>query len=78
VRSKGGLYMKGIVDRFEGDYVVIEVNGETQDVKKSKVADGVTAGDAVELIDGIWTKDVERTESRTAEVKKLMDSVWDD
>ncbi|ATF13619.1 DUF3006 domain-containing protein [Brevibacillus brevis X23] len=70
--------MKGIVDRFEGDYVVIEINGETQDVEKGKVADGVIAGDAVELIDGTWTKDVDGTESRSAEIKKLMDSVWED
>ncbi|WP_064199045.1 DUF3006 domain-containing protein [Brevibacillus brevis] len=70
--------MKGIVDRFEGDYVVIEVNGETQDVEKVKVASGVTTGDVVELIDGIWTKDVEGTEKRSAEIKKLMDSVWED
>ena len=78
MRSKGGLYIKGIVDRFEGDYVVIEVNGETLDVEKGKVANGVTAGDTVELIDGIWTKDEEGTETRSAEIKKLMDSVWED
>ena len=29
--------MKGIVDRFEGDFVVIEIEGNTKDVPKKQV-----------------------------------------
>ncbi|MGG4495608.1 DUF3006 domain-containing protein [Brevibacillus reuszeri] len=70
--------MKGIVDRFEDAFVVIEVEGKTQDIEKHKVAEDVMVGDVVKLEDGIWVKDVSETSSRQKEIKKLMDSVWDD
>jgi len=72
------MKLRGIVDRFEGEYVVIEVDGKTQEIEKRKVSVGVAAGDVVVLNDGIWFKDETGTESRSAEVKKLMDSVWED
>lgn len=72
------MKLRGIVDRFEGEYVVIEVDGKTQEIEKSKVSVGVAAGDVVVLNDGIWFKDETGTELRSAEVKKLMDSVWED
>lgn len=70
--------MKGIVDRLEGEYFVIEIDGATQDVERSKVSGDVITGDVVTLIDGTWVRDVSETEKRRAEIKKLMDSVWED
>ncbi|WP_103109464.1 DUF3006 domain-containing protein [Brevibacillus reuszeri] len=70
--------MKGIVDRFEDSFVVIEIEGKTQDIEKHKVDRDVVAGDVVTLENGIWVKDVTETSSRQDEIKKLMDSVWED
>ena len=70
--------MKGIIDRFEGEFAVIEVDGNTQDVSRSLIADGVQQGDVVELVNGIWNKNTVATEKRSKEIKKLMDSVWED
>lgn len=70
--------MKGIVDRIEGEYVVIEVDGQTQDVKKNNVSPTAKAGDVVVLVAGIWTINKMETEQREQHIKKLMDSVWED
>ena len=70
--------MKGIVDRFEGDFVVIEIEGNTKDVPKKQVDPSVKVNDVVELEDGKWIVKEEETEKRKKEIKALMDSVWED
>ena len=70
--------MKGIVDRFEGDFVVIEIEGNTKDVPKKQVDSSVKVNDVVELVDGKWIVKEEETEKRKKEIKALMDSVWED
>lgn len=70
--------MKGIVDRFEGDLVVIEVEGKTQDIPKDLVNEDVKVNDVVELKDGKWIARKEETTKRKKEIKALMDSVWED
>lgn len=39
--------MKGIFDRFEGDYAVIEIDGQTHDVSNSIVDAFIKVGDVV-------------------------------
>lgn len=70
--------LKGIVDRFEGDFVVIEIDGKTQDVNKRYVDPNVKAGDVVELIEGLWRTNKKETEARSKHIKKLMDDLWVD
>ncbi|WP_277584275.1 DUF3006 domain-containing protein [Psychrobacillus antarcticus] len=70
--------MKGIVDRFEGNIVVIEINGHTQDISKDMVNTDVKVSDVVELVNGKWVSKKEQTDKRKKEIKSLMDSVWED
>ncbi|MDF2723916.1 MAG: hypothetical protein K0Q59_3591 [Paenibacillus sp.] len=70
--------MKGIVEGFEGCYVIIEIDGETHDIEREAVHPDVQAGDCVVLEDGIWVADSEATEARTKYMKKLMEDVWND
>lgn len=70
--------MKGIVDRFEEDYAVIEIDGQTQDVAKSIVDASVKVGDVVTLVNGIWKPNLIETKQREQHIKKLMDDVWED
>ncbi len=70
--------MKGIVDRFEGDFVVIEIEGNTKDIPKKQVDPSVKVNDVVELVDGKWIVKEADTERRRKEIKALMDSVWED
>ncbi|ASS66990.1 DUF3006 domain-containing protein [Paenibacillus sp. RUD330] len=70
--------MKGIVDRFEGEFVVIEINGVTKDFARSEVDSAVEPGDSVILIDGKWVTDDDETKSRVGVIKELMKDVWED
>ncbi|CAH1203627.1 hypothetical protein PAECIP111893_02016 [Paenibacillus plantiphilus] len=70
--------MKGIIDRFEGDIVVIEIDGVARDYARSSVSDCAQAGDCVAFIEGKWVTDEAETENRAGKVKKLMDNVWED
>ena len=70
--------MKGIVDRFEGNLVVIEIDGNTQDIPKDRVDPDVKVSDVVELVNGKWIAKKSETEARKKKIKSLMDSVWED
>ncbi|KOO47166.1 DUF3006 family protein [Priestia koreensis] len=69
--------MRGIVDHLEGEIVVIEINGQTQDFNRSIFSEEVEVGDVVEINDntGVVLKD--QTEKRRAEVQKLMDELFE-
>ncbi|MEW4286207.1 DUF3006 family protein [Priestia koreensis] len=69
--------MRGIVDHLEGEIVVIEINGQTQDFNRSIFDEEVEVGDVVEINDntGVVLKD--ETEERRAEVQKLMDELFE-
>lgn len=49
-----------------------------RDVKRNLIADSVRVSDVVILNNGIWERDSDETDKRKKEVKKLMDSVWED
>lgn len=70
--------MKGIVDHFEGEFVVIEIDGVTKDFPRELVMDNVDAGDVVIFKQSQWRKDECATEARSKHIKALMDSVWED
>ena len=70
--------MKGIVDRFEGDYCIIEIDGQTRDIPRSEVDSNVRDGDVVILVNGVWKADQEETQKRSEQIRKMMDSVWGD
>lgn len=70
--------MKGIVDRFEGNIVVIEIDGNTQDISRDIVDSTVKVNDVVELVNGLWITQKEESATRSKEIKNLMDSVWED
>ena len=70
--------MQGIVDRIEGNFFVIEIDGVTKDIPKEQVATDVKVNDTVQLLNGIWTKNEQLTKERSEKIKKLMDSLWED
>lgn len=70
--------MKGIIDRFEGDIAVIEIDGVTQSISKLIVCSSALPGDVVIWDDGLWTTDPKATEKRQRRIKQLMEDVWED
>lgn len=68
----------GIIEGFEGDYCKIELNGNVQAVPKTQVDPKAKRGDVVEWSGGKWMPNPALTRKRSAEIKKLMDDVWED
>jgi hypothetical protein len=69
--------MKGIIDRFEGEYAVIEIEGKIQDVSRNIVDEKVKINDAVIFIDGKWIVDHHETTLRKKRIQSLIDQVWE-
>ena len=65
--------MKVIIDRFEGDYAVVELPDMTMvDMPRSLIPEGAKEGYV--LVIGI---DPDETDKRKERIKKLMDDLWE-
>lgn len=71
--------MKGVIDRFEGDYAVVELeDGKMKDIKKSLIPDDAKEGDILIINEkGINKTDKEETHKRKEEINSLMDELYE-
>jgi hypothetical protein len=70
--------VKGIIDRFEGKYAVVEVEGGRMiDVDKSQLPLGAKEGMVIQISESI-TIDIEETEKRKKEIKELTKDLWEE
>lgn len=70
--------MKGIIDRFEGDYAVVEFEGrQMEDILRSELATDAKEGDVIFLLNGNYHVDEEETQRRKAEIAKLTENMWE-
>ena len=69
--------MEGIIDRFEGNIVVIEIDGQTKDFPKSQVHTSCKPNDVVLLVDGVWRPNISKTKKRQEHIQNLMNDVWE-
>ncbi|HWI50438.1 MAG TPA: DUF3006 domain-containing protein [Rummeliibacillus sp.] len=69
---------KGIIDRFEGDLVVIEIDNCTIDIPKEKLPKEVNVGDQI-IFDGDHiTLDTEGTKKLKEEIDALADDLFEE
>lgn len=70
--------MKGIIDRFEGDYAVVEFEGRRMvEVHKRDLPPGLKEGDAIRCDDGVYFFDEVETERLKKETKAMFDKLWE-
>lgn len=70
--------LKGIIDRFEEQIAVVEIEGTTYNFDKSLFPKTAEPGDFVEIKGTQITILKEETEKRRKEIEKLMDELWED
>jgi hypothetical protein len=70
--------MKGIIDRFEGELVVVEIEGVTENFPKSIFPAGAEPGDVVQINGERAIILKEETEKLRKEIEDLMNEVWED
>ncbi|WP_125154197.1 DUF3006 domain-containing protein [Clostridium rectalis] len=69
--------MRGTIDRFEEDYVVIELdNKEMINIHKSKIPREAKEGDVLKIEDKI-TVDFIETKNRKDAIEKLVKDIWE-
>lgn len=65
--------MKVIIDRFEGNYAIVELEDKsTVDMPKKLIPEGAKEGDVLSI-----EIDLEETNRRKETIKKLMDDLWE-
>ena len=67
-----------ILDRFEGNYAVIEIDGEIINVVKDLINECVREGDVLKLVDSIYYKDEEATKNRKQSMEYKLKNMWED
>lgn len=69
--------MKGTIDRFEGNYAVVELeNRNVINVPKELLPIEACEGDVIYEENGVYYIDQEETERIKEDLHKLMDSLW--
>jgi len=66
-----------IVDRFEGEYAVMEIDGVMNIIRRCDIPTETREGDVLRLEDSRWMIDREETEKRKKEIKDLADKLWE-
>lgn len=70
--------MKGVIDRFEGDYAVVELeDGKMKDIKRSLLPDGAKEGDVLIINEKGIKIDKEETHRRKGKINNLMDELFE-
>lgn len=70
--------MRGILEGFEGEYALIEIEGESKDVPRTLLHPECRAGDVVSWNGELWEPAKQATRARNREIQKLMEDVWID
>jgi len=70
--------MQGIIDRFEGDYGVIEFDGRRMvEIHKRNLPVGLKEGDIIRFTNGAYVFDELTTERVKKETKAMFDKLWE-
>jgi hypothetical protein len=68
--------MFGIIDRFEGNFVIVELyDGKVISISKSKIPEDAKEGDVLSIRDCIII-DYEQTKKRKSIIDDLSDDMW--
>lgn len=68
---------RGVVDRFEGDMAVIEIEGATRDFPRKSLPRDIKIGDSVIIEDGKVRRDNTQSAKRRTEIERLMDELFE-
>lgn len=68
---------KGIIDRFEGDFAVIEFDGVTEDLPRKELPDNCSVGDVLIFDQGKITVDKLESINRRKEIDDLTDELFE-
>lgn len=66
-----------IIDRFEGNYAILEDDNKHYEIKKTELPDDCKEGDVITTKDGLYIIDVEQTNLRRQAIINLQRGLWE-
>ncbi len=69
--------MKAVIDRFEGEYVVLDIEGRIENIKRSAVPKDAREGDVLLKKEGKWLINPEATKKLKDAIDGLADELWE-
>jgi len=70
------MMTKGIIDRFEGDCAVVEIEGVMHHIKRSDIPPDAREGDVMIYDKSQWKIDRQGTDELKKEIQRLADKLW--
>ncbi|MGI5921790.1 MAG: DUF3006 domain-containing protein [Syntrophomonadaceae bacterium] len=70
--------IKGVIDRFEGQFGVIEIEGKVKLVDRNDLPRDAREGDSVAFSHNRWILDKADTALRKEKIERLADKLWND
>lgn len=70
--------IKGIIDRFEDEYVIIEIEGENKVVKRSDIPREAKEGDILVFSRNTWIINKDAADQRRNNIDQLAKELWSD
>jgi hydrogenase maturation factor len=68
---------RGVVDRFENEVAIIEIDGMTREISKASLPEDIKVGDAIIIDNGEVRLDRAETSKRKKEIQQLMDELFE-
>lgn len=68
---------RGVIDRFEGEWVVIEIEGTTRDFPRTSLPKEMKVGDAVIIDNGSIRPNNQESAKRKSDMEQLMDELFE-
>lgn len=69
---------KGIIDRFEGQYALVEIGKVVKEINRVLIPAEAREGDVIRQENCRWILDRQATDELKREVQKLADGLWKD
>lgn len=70
--------MRAIIDRFEGDFAILEIEDGHTKVPRILLPPQAREGDVLVDRDKKWILDIEATQERKDKIEKLAEELWQD
>lgn len=70
--------IKGIIDRFENEYAIIEIEGTPKVVERSDIPSEAREGDVMVFSRNTWTIDKTGTIRRSQKINNLANELWNE
>ncbi|MGI6412794.1 MAG: DUF3006 domain-containing protein [Syntrophomonadaceae bacterium] len=70
--------MKVVIDRLEGEYAVLDIQGKIENIKKNQLPPDAREGDILVKKDGQWIIDRKSREKTKQAIDHLAGELWKD